>query len=522
MREISVQLTLLFSSPPGKPEGSLQIDQISATLLKILVGEGSSSPPQKFIQQLQLGQLLKGQVIQIFSEGTKALLNFEGQKIVVQGDPSFKTGQTISAKVEQISPAPVLRIISPSELGRSPGKEMNAKEITGTQLKQETTIQISSGKSSPISYFSKHGLDFLKFSERQTYPAQIKKVLDSESAIVQLKNRNFFVQTLSRNSLKPGDQIPVVTEKTANGLFHFLQSNGPVIKQMDAGMIKPYLPARMPFGEMITKLETVFREISSNSDSFKLDSEKLAQLNQTLQLLSPGNGKTASAQLLRDQVNASGINYEARVKQFLEQGANQGKAMELGRDLKGQLLDMIQKLEDQVNQAKGFSSTQLKTLNEHAQVFRQAVENIELHQLTNQLARQENQSVLLQIPNPFGQGNSTIKLYVRSSGDEESGKKGVAKKSYNLVFFLDLSMLGNLRVDSQVSQTQLSVKIQVENQSIADFINSRTEEFNTRLADLGFQVDLKCCVEDKIELDFENELSAILFQDETRLVDVTT
>ena len=48
------------------------------------------------------------------------------------------------------------------------------------------------------------------------------------------------------------------------------------------------------------------------------------------------------------------------------------------------------------------------------------------------------------------------------------------------------------------------------------------EEFNTRLADLGFQVDLKCCVEDKIELDFENELSAILFQDETRLVDVTT
>ena len=150
------------------------------------------------------------------------------------------------------------------------------------------------------------------------------------------------------------------------------------------------------------------------------------------------------------------------------------------------------------------------------------MENIELHQLTNQLARQENQSVLLQIPNPYGQGNPAIKLYVRPSGDEESGKKGAGKKSYNLVFFLDLSMLGNLRVDSQVSQTQLSVKMKVENQSIADFIESRTEEFNSRLADLGFQADLTCCVEDKIELDFENELSAILFQDEARLVDVTT
>ena len=500
----------------------MQIDQISLTLLKILVGEGSSFPPQKFIQQLQLGQLLKGQVIRIFSEGTKALLSLEGQKIVVQGGPSFKNGQTISARVEQISPAPVLRIISPPELGRSPGKEINANEIAGTQLKQETTIQISSGKSSPISYFSKPELEFLKFSQGQTYTARIKQILDSESAIVQLNNRSFFVQTFSSNSLKPGDQIPVVAGKTANGLFHFLQSNGPVIKQVNAGMIKPYLPARQPFGEMITKLATVFGAISTNSDSFKLDAEKLSQLNQTLQLLSPGNGKTANAQLLRDQVNASGINYEARVKQFLEQGANQGRAMELSRDLKGQLLDMIQKLENQVNQAKGFSSTQLQTLKEHAQVFRQAVDNIELHQLTNQLARQENQPVLLQIPNPYGQGNPAIKLYVRPSGDEESGHKGAGKKTYNLVFFLDLSMLGNLRVDSQVSQTQLSVKMQVENQSIADFIESRAEEFNSRLADLGFQAGLTCCVEDKIELDFENELSAILFQDEARLVDVTT
>jgi len=500
----------------------LQIDQISPALLKILAGEGSSFQPQKFIQQLQLGQLLRGQVIRIFSEGTKALLNFEGQKIVVQADPSFKNGQTISAKVEQISPAPVLRIISPSELRPSSAKEVNANEIPGTQLKPETTIQISSGKSSPISYFTKHGLDFLKFSQGQTYTAQIKQVLDSENAIVRLDNRNFIVRTLSSHSVKPGDRIPVVAEKTANGLFHFLQSNGPVIRQVDAGMIKPYLPARQPFGEMISKLATVFGEISSNLDSFKLDSEKLSRLNQTLQLLSPGSGKTANAQMLRDQVNASGINYEARVKQFLEQGVNRGKAMELSGDLKGQLLDMIQKLEDQVNQAKGFSSTQLQSLKEHAQVFRQAVENIELHQLTNQLARQENQSVLLQIPNPYGQGNPTIKLYVRSSGDEESGKKGDAKKTYNLAFFLNLSVLGNLRIDSRVSQTQLSVKMQVENQAIADFIDSRTEEFNSRLADLGFQAELTCCVEDKIESELENELPSILFQDEARLVDVTT
>ena len=149
----------------------MQIDQFSPTLLKILSGETSSSLPQKFIEQLQLGQLLKGQVIQIFSEGTKALLNIEGQKIVVQGNPSLQNGQTISARVEQTAPGPVLRILSGS--GRAAAKEISANDITATQSRQDVTIQLSSGKSSPISYFSKHGLDFLKFSDGQNYTTQV-------------------------------------------------------------------------------------------------------------------------------------------------------------------------------------------------------------------------------------------------------------------------------------------------------------------------------------------------------------
>lgn len=495
----------------------MQIDQFSPTLLKILSGEGSASLPQQLTEKLQLGQLLKGQVIQVLSEGTKALLNIEGQKIVVQSDFSFKNGQTISARVEQVSPGPVLRILTQSRL--TSGKEI---DVAGALPKQETTIQISSGKSSPISYFSKHGLDFLKISQGQTYNAEVKQVLNSESAIVRLNNRSFFVQTLSSNSLKPGDTVPVVAGKTASGLFHFLQSDASVFKQVDAGMIKPYLASRQPFGEMITKLSILAGEITSTASHANLDSGKLAQLNQTLQLLSPGSGKNPGAQLLKEQVDASGINYEAKVKQLLEPGTNPVKAMEVSRDLKGQLLDIIQKLEDQAIKAKGFSPAQLQALKEQVQVFRQAVDSIELNQLTNQLARQENQSLLLQIPNPYGQENQTIKLFVRPGGDEESNKKGTAKETYNLAFFLDLSKLGNVRVDSQISPTRLSVKIQVENPLVAEFIDSNKEALSARLADLGFEASLSCCVEENINIAMENELPEILLQDEARLVDLTT
>jgi len=513
-------LLTVVSSPRVTPEVSLQIDQIPPTFLNILSGEGSFSLPQKLVEQLQLGQLLKGQVLQILSEGTKALLSIEGQKITVQGDFSLKNGQTISARVEQISPGPVLRIISDSS--RTSRKEIGPNDVPETQLKQETTIRISSGKSSPISYFTKHELDFLKFAEGQNYTGQIKNVTGSDNAIIHLKNRIFFVHTPGADTFKPGDLISVSAQKTANGLFHFLQSDGPVFKRVDAGMIKPYLPSRQPFGEMIAKLSTLAGEISSNSGFLKLNSGEMAQLNQTLQFLSPDNGKNSGAQLMKDQVNVSGVNYEAKVKQFLEAGANQGKTMEQSRDLKGQLLDIIQKLEDQAVQAKGFSSPQLQTLKEHTQVFRQAVDNIELNQLTNQLARQENQSILLQIPNPYSQENQSIKLYVRPSGDEESGKKRGSKETYNLAFLLDLSKLGNVRVDSQISQTRLSVKIQVENQAVASFIDSKFEELSPRLSDLGFEASLTSSVEDKIDMDLENELPAILLQDEARLVDITT
>jgi hypothetical protein len=491
-------------------EVSLQVEQIPPALLKIISAEGSSSPAQKLTEQLQLGQLLKGQVIQVLSEGTKALLNIEGQRIVVQGDPSFKNGQSISVRVEQVSPGPVLRILS--ESGRP----------SGIELKQDTTIQISSGKNSPISYFSKHGLDFLKISEGETYPAQIKRVVDSENAIVRLNNRNFFVQTQASSSLKPGDSIAVVAEKTTNGLFHFLQSNQPIARQVDAGMIKPYLSSSQPFGEMITKLSNLAGELASRADPANLDSGKLAQLKQTLQLLNPGSGKSPGAQLIKEQVDASGINYEAKVKQAVEPGTHPGKSIDLTRDLKGQLLDVLQKLEDQANQAKGFSSTQLQALKEQSQVFRQAVDSIELNQLTNQLARQENQSILLQIPNPYGQEDQTIKLFVRPPGDEESKKKGAAKEAYNLAFFLDLTKLGAVRVDSQISKTQLSIKIQVENQSVARFIDTKLETLNSRLSELGFDASISCCVEEKIDTDIGNELPEILLRDKSRLVDLTT
>lgn len=499
----------------------MQVDQLPSNILKILTSEGSTSLPQKFIQRLNISQFIKGQVVQIFSDG-KSQIDFGGQKLIVVGNLSFKVGQSLTVQVKQLTPVPEFKLANNS--GAVVRDDLNkiASEFSSRGGGQEVTL--SSKPSAPISIFAKNNLEFLKLSEGKVYQTPIKQVLAPYTAIVQLKNRNFVVKTDGSQPLKTGDQIPVTAQRTENGSFQLAQTNGPIISRVGPEMIKPYLSARQPFGEMVNKLTTVVRGFLPGTDLFQVaGKEALARLEQTIQALTSGTEKIPSAQRVKEQVTLSGMDYEAKVKQFLEKGTNSDseKGLELNRDLKGQLLEIIKKLESRSLQ-KSASFTQAQVLKDTTQIFRQAVDNIELHQLTNQLAKQEGQPLLLQIPNPYANGDPTIKLYVRPSQDEENDNKGKAKKSFHLVFLLNLTNLGNLRVDSQIVKSQLSLKMTVENQSIADFINSHAQDFESRLDELGFQADLTCCVQDKIDMQPFSDLPETLMNNTSQLVDVTT
>lgn len=491
----------------GKTEFSLQIENQPQNILKILAD--SSAPPHNFIRKVNLGQFLKGQVIRIFSEG-RSLVDFGSLKIAVEGAASLRIGQNITARVERLEPAPELKIIA------SDNRKIAASNPV--DVKQEETIQLLSRKNAPISFFSKSNFQFLKLSPGTIYRAEVRQILDPETAAAQIKDRSFLVKTDSSKPLNLGDQIPVVAKKTANGAFHLLQSSGPVVSRVGPGTIKSYLPEG--FGEMITKLAAAVGEPSSGSGFAGMGvKEALARLGDILRFMTPQTDQPPNAQRIKDLVDASGMNYESKLKQFLENGLNPEKAGELGRDLKGRLLDVIREMEIQAAK-KLFPSAQLQTLKDSIQIFRHAVDNIELHQLTHQLAKQENQSLLLQIPNPFGRGDATLKFYVRPSEDEDAEEKGSGKRDFNLVFLLELSTLGNLRVDGRTSKNRLSIKITVENQSVADFISSQAESFKSRIADMDLAVDLTCCVRENIAPDAEPP--KVLMKNEFRLVDLTT
>ena len=158
---------------------------------------------------------------------------------------------------------------------------------------------------------------------------------------------------------------------------------------------------------------------------------------------------------------------------------------------------------------------------EVVKVFRRSVENIEIQQLKNQHARQENQPIILQFPDPFTDGK-TIKLYLKQAEEDGNSKSKKANGGVVFVFLLELSALGHLRVNAKINGESVGLRIDVENQNIANYVNKRLNEICVRLGELGFEVNASCCILGKVDDVLDNHLGQLLIDEYQHLVDLTT
>jgi hypothetical protein len=290
-------------------------------------------------------------------------------------------------------------------------------------------------------------------------------------------------------------------------------------------MIKPYLPSKQPFGEMLGKLEKL---IVGNPllTELKVDPKLLANIKETLKVLYSDNPRPGE-NTIKGQVEQSGIGYEAKVRRVLTEKPESEMALnkaELSRDLKGQLLRLADAIENApVDIDKNLASSATRQSPKVAEVLqgiKQATNNIELNQLSNHYAKQENQPLLLQIPYPSAT-EKTINLYVKKQPGGEKKNPG-DKQVFNMVFLLDMTTLGSLRVDTQINNDQLTVKIGAENQDVVDFIQANAPALKERLQEVGFGSEINCCQQKKNEMQVDESLTRLFIQDPTRLVDIKT
>lgn len=306
---------------------------------------------------------------------------------------------------------------------------------------------------------------------------------------------------------------------------------------LSAAQLKPYLVARQPFGEMVAALQ---RHLVHNPQLRDLDAALLRRLEDTLAALLPHETEPPDADGLKAQVDRSGINYEAKVREVLTRQSTPGEQAALANDLKGQLLELLHKLDQRPTAAPNSQSADNVALRgQEQQVItagsgeaaqsgdtvslreqvQQALRNIEFQQLSNLFAHQEHHSLLLQFTHPAFPAAHTARLYFRVDGGE-SGAHQEAPPHYTLVFLLDFSALGSVRVDATVRGPHVSATIKTADAAVADFITAETPTLTARLHDLGFQAEVRSLAQAQVPLEVDDSLTRLLLATPSGLVDV--
>ena len=513
------------------PEG------LSENSLKLIFVNGSLDNLPNLSTFLKPGTLFQATVLESLPEKNKAVIKMFNKRIIVESRHPLTPGHSFSARVYKPSPESSLQIKivdwqapSPppifedktqitgknsSNILRSPGPDKKSILAPNSNTSQSKSSNIISRE------LSAREIDNMNLSSGQTIKANVIDVFDKNKIVVNFKNK-LITAYISSVLPKNGENVSLVVTPYGDG-FRFVVQPDSAPKLVDTFKIKSLLPFKEPFGEMLEKLDILINS-SEVIKNLTTKADLVGRLTKTLNLLkTPFSVQIFPSQgglQLKQQIDLSGINYEPKVTNIFRGKEPFEVPLNVTIDLKGQLMKLLDLIELR-SVKKDTSVSQRRHYMEIIKVLHRAIENIELQQLTNQFARQENQPIVLQIPDPFITGK-TVNLYLRRPDEEEKGKGKKSNDDVLLVFLLELSALGNLRVDAKMNKESISVRIDVENQDVAEFIDSNLKDFCACLGDLGLDVKASCSFVRNIDGELDRQLNQLLKYDSDRLVDLTT
>ena len=422
-----------------------------------------------FIQNYSAGQTLPGKVVQVLPE-QKAVVELQGEKLLLQFSRPVTPGQKIAIKIEQTHPNPILKLVELSSLTApqkiAPGNLSQEAPAVSTQKPDKTSIQnrsVDSSSGSPVPgtkneqasdakitvSLTKTDLKLLGIEAGQKAKAEVLRVVNGDTLQVRLNGDAVTLKHAAK--FKPGEFVTIHAKPIASGAFVLEVEQSPIPSStarpsLELSVLKNYLPARQPLVQMLAGLKEVFLEGPlTQLKALNIDSAQLKQLQANLQKIVSGEFKTPDAIQLKEVVDRSGFHYEAKVKDFALEPNLSNKNILLGNDLKGQLMRLARQLE-QTPTGIVDNATSDKFIGKLIAQVNQAVSNIELQQLTHHFSKEEHHPLLLQLPENLLSEEDRFKVYILPDQREGAGQEADSQnRVFNLVFLLNLSALGDLK-----------------------------------------------------------------------------
>ena len=527
-----------------------------------------------FIQNYSTGQTLPGKVVQVLPEH-KAVVELQGEKLLLQFPRSVNLGQKIAIKIEQIHPNPILKFVELSSLTSSQkiiqGNSIKEVSPLNTQAIDKTSIQsrpadsllgspapdknaVMNTKNDQVAtdtkgthtlaktglkpsgiealqkgnyeILTKNDLKLLGIEGGQKSKAEVLRVVDQETIQVRLKGNAVIIK--HNGKLLAGETITLHAKPTTSGNFVLEVANNPipptaVRSSLELSVLKNYLPARQPMIQVLAGLKEVFLEGSLiQLKTLNIDPGQLKQLQTNLQKMVFREFKAPDASQLKEVVDRSGFHYESKVKDFALEPSLSNKNILFENDLKGQLMRLARHLE-QTSTGATDSTPPDKFIGKLIVQVNQAISNIELQQLTHHFSKEEHHPLLLQLPENLLSEEDRFKVYILPDRREGSGQKSDSEKQiFNLIFLLDLSALGDLRIETKIVKDDISIHITGSSFDAIQFIQAHVPELEDAFQQEGFTVSVSSLHQTEVSMDAPDSLGQLLIDTPFQMVNLTT
>ncbi|MCZ6513701.1 MAG: flagellar hook-length control protein FliK [Nitrospinae bacterium] len=519
-----------------------------------------------FIQNFSAGQTLPGKVVQVLPD-QKAVVEFRGEKVLLQFQRPVSPGQAITVKVEQVHPNPILKLTepvpaiaspktAPAEAPKTAGipnppapagdKTTLHNRVTvlpqtgqGTPQKLEAgTVKPSTSQETPrgalpvsdtkvIEPVTREDLQRLGIQAGHKVKAEVVRVVNPQTVQVRFQGQEITVKHSADVQLGK----PVTLYARPVGADQFILELEPAPPVPPAAtrptpgltVLKNYLPVRQPLVQVLSGLKEIF--LDGPATAFKalnLEPIHLEQLQANLRKLVFQEPQPLNAPQVKEVVDRTGLHYEAKVKDFVDNPDPARRTDLLKNDLKGQLMRLVRQLEQMPVTARETSASD-PLIGKLLTQLNQAVSNIELQQLTHHFAREEHHPLLLQLPQHLLGEEERLKIYILPDSGEGSGDStDLHNRPFNLVFLLHLSALGELRIEARVHQNDISIHIIGTNAEAVRFIQEHVPELKASLHEQGFSLSVTSRHQAEVPMEVPDSLDQLLINHQMQLVDVKT
>ncbi len=524
---------------------------------------------EAFIQNYSTGQTLAGKVVQVLPE-QKAVVELQGEKLLLQFPRPVNPGQNIAIKIEQVHPSPILKLtefssltssqkIAPGNLAKV-GAPLNTPESDKTSIQYRSADSLSgtpvlgakNGKAAPDTKvtnpltkaelkatapldkrvtsapLSKTDLKPLGIEGGQKVKAEVIRVVDRETVQVRFNDNAVTIRYAASQKLQLGEPIYLHAKPIPSGKFVLEVEQIPIPSvtvrpPLEMSVLKNYLPTRQPLIQVLAGLKEVFLEGPlTQLKELNIDPAQLKQLQTNLQKIISREFKAPDAAQLKEMINRSGFHYEAKVKDFVLEPGLSNKNVLLENDLKGQLMRLARQLE-QIPAGATESTASEKFTGKLMTQVSQAVSNIELQQLTHHFAKEEQHPLLLQLPENLLGEEDRFKIYIFPDQREDAGQESdFHNRIFNLIFLLKLSALGDLRIETKIFKDEISIHITGSNSDAVQFIQAHVPELEDLFQEVGFSISVTSQHQTEVSMEVPDSLGQLLIDTPLQMVDLKT